>query len=210
LTFFIHFYINLDLKGTRIDYILASNGLKDYFQFSDIQADILGSDHCPVYADFLPFPETTSQEMKLNSPLLTINFPEFKQNKLFSYFAKKSSTPQQPPKRTIECEKQSSIAVKKSRITEKDIMSNYFISNTTKTNQQPTVVNKEESKTQWSSLFQAPTIPNCKIHDIPCLERTVTKKGLNSGRKFYICAKPVGPKDTVSLDYSCNYFQWKK
>ncbi|KAG8971002.1 Class II abasic (AP) endonuclease [Tulasnella sp. 425] len=37
--------------GSRIDYILITEGLLPWFKFGDIQADILGSDHCPVYID---------------------------------------------------------------------------------------------------------------------------------------------------------------
>ncbi|KAJ2903361.1 uncharacterized protein MKZ38_010026 [Zalerion maritima] len=36
--------------GSRIDYILCSDGIKDYFAFSNIQEGLLGSDHCPVFA----------------------------------------------------------------------------------------------------------------------------------------------------------------
>ncbi|KAK4040705.1 Endonuclease/exonuclease/phosphatase [Parachaetomium inaequale] len=36
--------------GSRIDYVLCSSGLKDWFIDSNIQEGLLGSDHCPVYA----------------------------------------------------------------------------------------------------------------------------------------------------------------
>lgn len=39
--------------GSRIDYILCSDGLKDWFSGSDIQEGLMGSDHCPVFADIL-------------------------------------------------------------------------------------------------------------------------------------------------------------
>ncbi|KAI9163512.1 DNA-(apurinic or apyrimidinic site) endonuclease 2 [Paramyrothecium foliicola] len=39
-------------NGSRIDYILCSNGLKSWFTFADIQQGLMGSDHCPVYATF--------------------------------------------------------------------------------------------------------------------------------------------------------------
>ncbi|KAG9004729.1 Class II abasic (AP) endonuclease [Tulasnella sp. 427] len=37
--------------GSRIDYILITKGLLPWLKFGDIQADVLGSDHCPVYID---------------------------------------------------------------------------------------------------------------------------------------------------------------
>ncbi|KAG5513989.1 hypothetical protein PMAC_000611 [Pneumocystis sp. 'macacae'] len=37
--------------GTRIDYILVSQELLPWFEFADIQMDIMGSDHCPIFAE---------------------------------------------------------------------------------------------------------------------------------------------------------------
>jgi AP endonuclease-2 len=36
--------------GSRIDYVLCSSGIKDWFIDANIQEGLLGSDHCPVYA----------------------------------------------------------------------------------------------------------------------------------------------------------------
>jgi AP endonuclease-2 len=36
--------------GSRIDYVLCSSGIKDWFLDANIQEGLLGSDHCPVYA----------------------------------------------------------------------------------------------------------------------------------------------------------------
>lgn len=36
--------------GSRIDYVLCSSGIKDWFIDSNIQEGLMGSDHCPVYA----------------------------------------------------------------------------------------------------------------------------------------------------------------
>jgi len=37
--------------GSRIDYITCSSGLRGWFVAADIQEGLLGSDHCPVYAN---------------------------------------------------------------------------------------------------------------------------------------------------------------
>ncbi|KAH6607330.1 family 1 AP (apurinic/apyrimidinic) endonuclease [Trichoderma cornu-damae] len=37
-------------NGSRIDYVLCSDGLKDWFTEADIQEGLMGSDHCPVFA----------------------------------------------------------------------------------------------------------------------------------------------------------------
>ncbi|KAK0712586.1 Endonuclease/exonuclease/phosphatase [Lasiosphaeria miniovina] len=36
--------------GSRIDYVLCTSGIRDWFVDSNIQEGLLGSDHCPVYA----------------------------------------------------------------------------------------------------------------------------------------------------------------
>ncbi|KAI1101008.1 DNA lyase [Jackrogersella minutella] len=36
--------------GSRIDYVLCSDDMKDWFNDSNIQEGLMGSDHCPVYA----------------------------------------------------------------------------------------------------------------------------------------------------------------
>ncbi|TPX14866.1 uncharacterized protein E0L32_004975 [Thyridium curvatum] len=36
--------------GSRIDYVVCTDGIKDWFVDSNIQEGLLGSDHCPVYA----------------------------------------------------------------------------------------------------------------------------------------------------------------
>lgn len=38
--------------GSRIDYVLCSDGLKPWISHSNIQEGLMGSDHCPVYANF--------------------------------------------------------------------------------------------------------------------------------------------------------------
>lgn len=37
--------------GTRLDYILVTRGMLPWIKDADIQRDIVGSDHCPVYLD---------------------------------------------------------------------------------------------------------------------------------------------------------------
>lgn len=38
--------------GSRIDYILCTAGIKNWFEDGNIQEGLIGSDHCPVYATF--------------------------------------------------------------------------------------------------------------------------------------------------------------
>lgn len=112
--------------GTRLDYVLCSSGMKDWFLEADIQQGLLGSDHCPVYAVLKPKvvfagaeraildilnPDGTFLDGKRQSgvamppaPLLSMKrFPEYSQRQsirgMFERMAKSSRTPsnQSPP-----------------------------------------------------------------------------------------------------------------
>jgi AP endonuclease-2 len=86
---------------------LASKGLEPWFKYSDIQPDIRGSDHCPVYADFHETIDQkhadgtirsvhirdllTSDSFKDISNVAAENYEQFsnKQKKLSSFFSAK-------------------------------------------------------------------------------------------------------------------------
>ena len=47
--------------GSRIDFVLVSEGMKSWIKDADIQEGLLGSDHCPVFADFHDIIPTTAE-----------------------------------------------------------------------------------------------------------------------------------------------------
>ncbi|KAE8232424.1 hypothetical protein CF326_g2555 [Tilletia indica] len=51
--------------GTRIDFTLVSQGLLPWLKSADIQADIYGSDHCPVYVELHDEREIDGRKVKL-------------------------------------------------------------------------------------------------------------------------------------------------
>ncbi|CAE6506017.1 unnamed protein product [Rhizoctonia solani] len=95
--------------GTRIDYVLITKGLLPWFKHGDIQPDIRGSDHCPVFIDL--HDEITSSDGQVSRlvdllgsaddsgerrdppPISTKFWNEFsgKQKLLSTFFGKKSS-----------------------------------------------------------------------------------------------------------------------
>ncbi|KAK6977709.1 DNA-lyase 2 [Favolaschia claudopus] len=89
--------------GTRIDYILATPGLLPWIKAADIQPEIKGSDHCPVYIDLhdeIPHP-TGEGTIKLRDvlgvsagtepPRIAAKFwDEYKQRLLDTFFGKKA------------------------------------------------------------------------------------------------------------------------
>ncbi|KAI5480025.1 AP endonuclease 2 [Pseudohyphozyma bogoriensis] len=72
------------------------------------------------------------------------------------------------------------------------------------------------SAAAWSKLFTPKPLPLCDGHKEPTKLWTVQKPGLNKGRRFYLCARPVGPaydqgqaKIHVNPEYRCNFFEWE-
>ncbi|KAH0628864.1 hypothetical protein JD844_010465 [Phrynosoma platyrhinos] len=64
-----------------------------------------------------------------------------------------------------------------------------------------------QSAALWKSLLSGPARPPCcKAHGEPCVLRTVKKPGPNCGRRFYVCARPLGkPSDPRAR---CDFFHW--
>lgn len=229
----------------------------------------MGSDHCPVYADFTDelvenYIHSTPPQDPTNvfiSPLLATNFPQFsnQQKKLSNYFMKSlPTTPNNNNTTSLPAHTTSNItsipsSVKRSSAlltpsTKKvktkhsagtPAIHSFFTPNkktvtppppaaavaaaAEKTKDNESFINveeliseaqtKEKTAKAWTSLFVPPEVPRCKVHNEPCLERTVSKKGPNIGRVFYVCPKPIGPKDDpvdYNSQFSCNFFQWKK
>ncbi|KDQ19552.1 hypothetical protein BOTBODRAFT_102321, partial [Botryobasidium botryosum FD-172 SS1] len=93
--------------GTRIDYVLVTKGLLPWIKTADIQPQLRGSDHCPVYVDLhdeicLPSGETLQlrhamgleEGRKIDPPRLAARFwDEFsgKQKLLSTFFTKKAA-----------------------------------------------------------------------------------------------------------------------
>lgn len=75
--------------------MLASCDLEQEFTFADIRSEIMGSDHCPVYADLRDDTCVISNASDSEpSAILAANFDEFsnRQKKLSMYFGAKSAT----------------------------------------------------------------------------------------------------------------------
>lgn len=290
--------LTMTLSGTRIDYVLASKGIEKWFKYADIRPDILGSDHCPAYADLheiITADDGSEQSIydlvRPNgdaepSALLAKNFNEFsdRQKKLSLYFSPKSSTTattattsttkpatsagttttitttntamtsttaattQSSPTCSLSSNAQKSsssqkrpsqsspTALQKKRKStgspgqNQKLLKSYFAStveadNSTTTTtssrkRQPQDSNKDdnndekkkkdnddyeetvdiealmmeakdrqEAKQSWQSLFTPKPVPRCRVHNEPCKEMTVTKKGPNQGRHFYLCSR---------------------
>lgn len=66
-----------------------------------------------------------------------------------------------------------------------------------------------ERKKTWSKLFAKPIAPKCE-HDEPCKTMLTKKPGINCGRSFWMCNRPLGPsgKQERGTQWRCNTFIW--
>ncbi|KAK5079724.1 Class II abasic (AP) endonuclease [Lithohypha guttulata] len=66
-----------------------------------------------------------------------------------------------------------------------------------------------EVKKTWGKLFAKPIAPKCE-HDEPCKTMLTKKPGVNCGRSFWMCNRPLGPsgKQERGTQWRCNTFIW--
>ncbi|KAJ3864212.1 Endonuclease/exonuclease/phosphatase [Lentinula novae-zelandiae] len=70
----------------------------------------------------------------------------------------------------------------------------------------------------WKSLLKPREPPKCLVHNEVAQEFRVNKPGVNKGRSFWVCSRPVGPgydkgrserpREEVDSKWKCNYFVW--
>lgn len=67
-----------------------------------------------------------------------------------------------------------------------------------------------ESKESWSKLFTKPAAPRCEGHDEPCISFLTKKPGMNMGRSFWMCPRPLGPSGAKekNTQWRCQTFIW--
>lgn len=67
-----------------------------------------------------------------------------------------------------------------------------------------------ESKDSWSKLFTKPTAPRCEGHNEPCITLLTKKNGMNCGRSFWMCSRPLGPTGAKekNTQWRCQTFIW--
>lgn len=67
-----------------------------------------------------------------------------------------------------------------------------------------------ESKDSWSKLFTKPPAPRCEGHSEPCVSLVTKKSGINCGRSFWMCARPLGPTGVKerNTQWRCQTFIW--
>lgn len=72
-----------------------------------------------------------------------------------------------------------------------------------------TTVDPEAAKQSWGNLMRRPVAPMCE-HDEPCKTMLTKKPGINCGRSFWMCARPLGPsgQKEKGTEWRCATFIW--
>ncbi|KAH7057336.1 Endonuclease/exonuclease/phosphatase [Macrophomina phaseolina] len=80
----------------------------------------------------------------------------------------------------------------------------------TSTPASPPFIDPIVSKESWDKLFTKPSPPRCEDHNEPCITLTTKKPGVNCGRAFWICPRPVGPtgEKEKNTQWRCRTFIW--
>ncbi|TGO91939.1 hypothetical protein BPOR_0014g00120 [Botrytis porri] len=65
------------------------------------------------------------------------------------------------------------------------------------------------AKESWSKLLTKRIPPKCE-HKEPCISHVTKKQGVNRGRSFYMCPRPLGPsgQQERNTEWRCNKFIW--
>lgn len=73
-----------------------------------------------------------------------------------------------------------------------------------------TVIDPIASKESWSKLFTKKATPRCEDHQEPCIMLTTKKPGINCGRSFWMCSRPLGPtgQSEKGTQWRCKTFIW--
>ncbi|KAJ5780953.1 Endonuclease/exonuclease/phosphatase [Penicillium paradoxum] len=74
----------------------------------------------------------------------------------------------------------------------------------------PGFIDPIASKDDWSKLFAKKSVPPCDGHHEPCISLTAKKPGMNCGRSFWICPRPLGPsgEKEQGTHWRCHTFIW--
>lgn len=74
---------------------------------------------------------------------------------------------------------------------------------------QKSVIDPIVAKESWSKLLGKRVVPRCE-HNEPCVSYVTKKPGLNCGRSFYMCPRPLGPsgQKEKNSQWRCGTFIW--
>ncbi|SCU83515.1 LAME_0C05446g1_1 [Lachancea meyersii CBS 8951] len=214
--------------GSRIDFIFVSATMRDQIEQADIWPQVMGSDHCPVYADMrLQASTNTISTGPMTLPPFEARFKHNLNNRDITSMFRQASTAREgstisrqsdnrvTKAATDKRQRQASIAaalqdhsakVRKPMDADADADSDAdLVGNDSTLSMQPAIPAKESKSffKMLNGILDKP--PECK-HGEPTILRT-SKTQNNPGKKFWVCSRPKG--DANDENASCGFFQWK-
>jgi AP endonuclease-2 len=74
---------------------------------------------------------------------------------------------------------------------------------------QESVIDPIVAKESWSKILGKRVVPRCD-HNEPCISMVTKKAGINCGRSFYMCPRPLGPsgQKEKNSQWRCGTFIW--
>jgi hypothetical protein len=201
--------------------------MASWLKDSVLRPEIMGSDHCPVEL-FLHHEHPETKQLLLELIQLEPTQQRQLQNicsNEWPEFSSQQSTIKGFLVHSVK-EKKEFQATKSTKTKPQPTLDTFFKPNTVEKKAKPFVETvqsfvmeeKKQSMELWKTLLKPPNIPKC-LHEEPCKEFTVNKPGPNKGKRFYLCARPVGPEEHEEKDgkkrrllneFRCDYFKWKR
>lgn len=177
--------------GSRIDFILISSKMQNQIRSSDILTQVLGSDHCPVYADI------SFDQFEVKGIQQEVQIPRFEARYKYNLMHGNVLEMFRSTKRQVSLGKVTKSPASHPKSTERLIErreSKHFV--------QKPINEKKERISFLKNCFGEP--PTC-MHGEKAILRT-SKTSKNPGKKFWICKHPKG--NSNDDDSSCGFFQW--
>lgn len=204
----------------------GENGASHVPYICRIRPDIMGSDHCPVEADFHDTLLEYIENYKVAS-LCAKHLPEFSgsfsltldflvitscsgtQKKLKAFFSPKQSQDATTASSSHEViDLTVDLPKRQSQLTMREFMFQPASVAQSSSAETKASAPSPAVSASWKSILSGkpPAPPNCPVHGVPSVLRTVLKTGKNWGKKFYVCSLPEGKPDDINA--RCNFFAW--
>ena len=220
--------------GSRIDFILISNILKEGIKNANILPDVMGSDHCPVYFDLnmIPLnPVNSLHNAKLPKFEAKFKF-ELNHRNVLDLFSENSNKAKEmitelkdfgsnTGKSSINETNDLNRIVKRSISNKSKSIDSFFksqhngsvasrnrsmelLARISGRNEERTSNNIISTQSKLTIAEGLDDTPLCKHNEEAILR--ISKTVSNFGKRFWTCKKPKG--DSNNRDSSCGFFQW--
>ncbi|CUS21196.1 LAQU0S02e08240g1_1 [Lachancea quebecensis] len=199
--------------GSRIDYILLTASLEKDLKKADIWPRVMGSDHCPVFADIQLHNEAKLVTREPNSvpPFEARYRHNLNHRDILSMFSKpvksnsKESTVLEQSSSRVQknTSAQAQTRLRPTSTIHRSVNAHEGGAKSAK-NAGSSSIKKPDSFFQMlNGMLDKP--PMCKHNENAILRTSKTKN--NPGKKFWACARPSGGEN--DKEASCSFFQWK-